>query len=387
MSKSDICFVGLKCYDLLTHATIPRYLGGIEKLLVTMARGLAARGVKVSFITYDDGQKDGEVVDGVKIYKCYSKDGGLPGLRFVHPRMTGLWSAMRRADASVYFQMGAGTETGNVSLGCRYFLRHKRHFIFSIASDKDTEVEGLSVLPLRERLLYLSGLKSADIIISQTTKQQKMLRNSLGFDSNVLAMPIEAASGVDVQSKANADVEKLHVLWIGRIIETKRLEFLFEVAKQCPDVIFDVVGTPNKKSTYFENLNTLSKDIKNIGFHGKVGEGVLPKLYQDTRLLVCTSILEGFPTTFLEAWSYGVPVVTTFDPDDVVSNNGLGYVVENVGEMVATINKLLDSRETWRQAAQRSYDYFNQNYTLDAILPEFEKCYTDLINPTAAPLT
>ena len=34
-------------------------------------------------------------------------------------------------------------------------------------------------------------------------------------------------------------------------------------------------------------------------------------------MLLSTSDFEGFPNTFLEAWSVGLPIVSTFDPDTV----------------------------------------------------------------------
>ncbi len=380
MPKHDICFVGLKCYDLLTGAAVPRYLGGIEKLLVSMARGLCARGLKVAFITYDHGQVDAEVVDGITIYKCFATADGYPGVRFFHPRMTKLWSAMRRAEAALYFQMGAGTETGNVALGCQYFVKPKSVFVFSVASDKDADSEGLKRLPRRERSLYLYGLKSADLLIAQTAKQKEMLKSSLGFDSMVMAMPIETPDRVDITEKANRRPERHHVLWVGRIIETKRLEFLFEVAVRCPDVIFDVVGTPNQQSGYYKALVEQAEALPNVILHGRVEEGVLPRLYRDSSLLVCTSVLEGFPTTFLEAWSHGVPVVTTFDPDDIVANNRLGRVVTDVNEMVSALTAMTTSPQVWQLAAQATVDYFDRHYTLDAILPVFESRCAALID-------
>ena len=50
-------------------------------------------------ICLDYGQPDGTVIDGVTIHNLHEPDAGLPGLRFVHPRFTGLWAAMKRVNA------------------------------------------------------------------------------------------------------------------------------------------------------------------------------------------------------------------------------------------------------------------------------------------------
>ena len=179
----DVCFVGLKCYDLLVGNDPPRYLGGIEKQLVSLAQGLAQQGLRVAFITYDHGQETVSEKNGLTLFKSFSPDTGIPVLRFVHPRMTKLWSAMRQANAAVYLQMGAGSETGVVALGCYW---QKRRFVYLVASDADCE-QGYPLLRTkREQILYKSGLKAADQIVAQTVKQQHLLNDNFGLKAKVL---------------------------------------------------------------------------------------------------------------------------------------------------------------------------------------------------------
>jgi glycosyltransferase involved in cell wall biosynthesis len=346
-------------------------LGGIEKLLVSMARGLSRSGVNTAFITYDHGQPNVETVDGITLYKAFSEEAGLPGLRFFHPRMTGLWRAMRHADAAVFLQMGAGSEAGRVALGAHYFSKSRKAFVFSLASDKDADREAIDNLPLRERMFYQFGLRAADLLISQTKTQQAALLSGFGHDSTVLPLPIESPDSVDLEAKVSADGRVQRLLWVGRIIETKRLELLFKVAKRCPDVKFDVVGTPNRESDYYKGLVREAEEIENVTLHGRVAEGVLPQLYRESTLLLCTSILEGFPTTFLEAWSYATPVITTFDPDGVVAENNLGEVVETEDEVVDAIQRFTSEKELRQQYGSRVRRYFEEHYTLEAILPKF----------------
>ena len=71
-----------------------------------MARWLAARGYPVQMLTWDEGQPDEIEIDGVRVFKICRLDGGLVGLRFFHPRWTGLVRAMRRADADLYYLDG-----------------------------------------------------------------------------------------------------------------------------------------------------------------------------------------------------------------------------------------------------------------------------------------
>src|SRR5687767_1384993 len=137
MRPLRVCIVGLKCYDQVAGNAVPRYLGGIETQLTVLARGLASEGCEVSLVTYDQGQPDSEIIKGVRVLKSYPPEGGIRMLRLLHPRSTRLWRAMRRADADVYLQMGAGVETGQVALGCRLVGGQRRKFVYCLASDLD----------------------------------------------------------------------------------------------------------------------------------------------------------------------------------------------------------------------------------------------------------
>ena len=171
-----ICIVGLKCYDLLAGAKTPRYIGGIENQLVNLARGLIDRGFPVSFVTFDHGQPDGIEHNGIVIHKAFVSDEGIPIIRFVHPRWTGLCSALARADADIYYQMGAGCETGQVAIWCR---KKQKHFVFAAASDSDCVTNLPLLKSRREKYLFRYGINSARLVISQTNKQRQLLQNHL----------------------------------------------------------------------------------------------------------------------------------------------------------------------------------------------------------------
>lgn len=376
--RHDVCFVGLKCYDLLSGAEVPRYLGGVEKQLVALARGMVDAGMKVAFITYDHGQRNVEMVDGITIIKSFAQEAGLPGLRFLHPRMTVLWSAMKKANAAIYIQMGSGSETGQVAMGSRGFAGLRRKFVFCIASDADC-VADLPFLPVRrERVLYRYGLKKADLVISQTTAQQKLMLETFAKQSNVIPMPFQGPQGQQYVAPAAPETGNIKVLWVGRIIDVKRLEWLLDLAERCSDYQFDVVGTPNTESDYSRSLMARADEIRNVTMHGRVPEAALPGLFMQASVLCCTSVIEGFPTTFMEAWSYGIPVITTFDPDNIIAANGLGKVAQTVDELAAFIHELSSDSKQWLAFSAKVRDYYLGNHTLAAAIPRFKMVFSGI---------
>ena len=98
-----VCFVGLWNLSVLAREYAHLGAGGAQLQQVSLARHLVERGLDVSMVVADLGQADGRIWDRIRTFKAYRPDAGVPLLRFFHPRWTGLWGAMRRADADVYY--------------------------------------------------------------------------------------------------------------------------------------------------------------------------------------------------------------------------------------------------------------------------------------------
>src|SRR6185312_4598142 len=106
--------------------------------------------------------------------------------------------------------------------------------------------------------------------------------------------------------------------------------------------------------------------IPNVKAHGRVSREQLDNLFQTCGQLCCTSMLEGFPTTFLEAWRCGLPVVTTFDPDNIVAREGLGRVVTTTDELVMQLCEMPQSAEYARMSAA-AQNFFMANYSIETV--------------------
>lgn len=372
----DICIVGLKCYDSLKGVPVPKYLGGIEKVLVGLAKAMVSQGLRVAFITYDEGQPDSEQVEGVTIFKAHKADEGIRGLRFVHPRMTAVWKAMKKARASVYLQMGAGVETAVTAFGARYILSPNAKFIYCLSSDRDCSIKGgqLSFAHRVERVFYRWGLRMADVVVSQTSRQKQLLRESFAIDSTVITMPYEP--GAAVQRNSFEEVpEVVNIIWVGRIVEIKRLELLLDMAEKNPGYQFHVAGSANKTSEYAMKVLGRAEQISNVHIHGRVSDQKLQQLYQEAYVLCCTSSLEGFPTTFLEAWSRGLPVLTTFDPDSIVQKNKLGKFVQNPVDLNELLQQLVNDRNLYRKISDDAVQYYQDHFTAAAVVPKYMEVF------------
>src|SRR5260221_167271 len=238
-ARPHVCFVAPTTWPVLARYRAIEVVGGAEVQQSMIARALACGGYRVSMICHDYGQPDGIEVDGITIHNMHKPDGGIPVVRFFHPRFTSLWSALARADADVYYQRSAAVWTGFVAAFCR---RHGRASIYAGACDVD-------FVPYAEVERYFNG----------------------------------------------------------------------------------------------------------------------------ARVFLNTSDYEGFPNTFLQSWSRGVPTVAFFDTGSRRAGEPPYDLVGDVGQAARAIDRLMRDDVHWHQASQRSAAHFRESHSMDAVIAMYER--------------
>lgn len=342
-----------------------------------IARWFAEQGYEVSLVTWDEGQAADASVAGVRVIKMCRAEAGLPGLRFWHPRWTSLVRALRMANADLYQYASANRGLGQLVLWCR---ARRRVCVFLLLADAGVDPRLPHLSARRERVLYRYGLRHVDRVMVQTCSQQERLRLNFGAESTPVPMPGEALAPTEHGVRDPAAEPLTRVIWVGRFSGEKRLEWLLDVAEQCPEVGFDVVGAPNAETRYATELARRAAAIPNVSLHGRISDnGRLAALYRQAGLLCCTSTTEGFPNTFLEAWSHGLPIVSTFDPDGLIAGRGLGAAADSVPGLVEGIRGLLRSPARYRIAAERARRHYLENHTVAAALPRIERVFLEAL--------
>lgn len=363
----SVCIVAHKAYGAFRggHAG---HIGGIERQTSMLAKWLAEKGHDVSFLTWDEGGPPIEVIDGVRLIKIARARAGIKGLRFFHPKWTGLMRAMRLADADVYYQNGSECVTGQAMMWCQ---RNGRGFVFSSACDTDCDPRMEYLSTALERRLFEYGLRHAHVRIVQTATQQEMLRKGFSLDSVVIPMPCPSPVPAP---EPGAGSSSRRMLWLARVCRQKRPDLLLDIAEMCPEFHFDVAG-PVYEDSYATEVRRRGERIANVTFHGPVNRDAVTAFYRKAAFLICTSDFEGFPNTFLEAWSHGLPILSTFDPDSIIQTHGLGQVFSDVKAMSAAIRSLTASPERYEEMSRNALRYFHENHRTEAVQPRYEEVF------------
>ena len=244
--------------------------------------------------------------------------------------------------------------------------------IFSAAVDRDVQPHCALFRRPRWWLLYAWGLSRTDKIFVQHGGQLAALAPRWRSKASILPGIVDRMVAV----KPHSEREK-YVAWVAVLRQVKRPDVLVEMARKLPTIRFVVCGGP---TTFFSSpeytewiLNALRAQ-PNIAFLGKVPPQKALQIIADAAILLSTSDEEGFPSTFLEAWSSGTPVISLkLDLDRIIEREELGAVSGNIERATADILALMESPQRRDEIAARAQQYIAETHSAATVVPVFEK--------------
>ena len=361
-ARKHVCFVAPHAWPVLSRDPHLEVVGGAEVQQAILARLFAANGYRVSMIALDYGQPGVARVDGVTAYKAFAPRAGAPLLRFLHPRMTSMWRALRNADADIYYCRSASVWLWLVTAFCR---RRGRRSIYAGASDKDFVPDiGGQMRYARDRWLYRRGLAAVDRIVAQNETQRASCRAVHGREAVVIPSCYQPPENKDFSKTAD------RVLWVGMLHENKRPELFLELAARLPRRRFVMIGGPREGSrAFFERIRARAGALPNLELTGFLPLAQVEPWFDRARVLVNTSTYEGMPNTFLQAWARGVPTVATVDVDAPVNK-----VVSSVEELAAGVEKAFSDPSL----GARCREYFKRQHSPAGVLEHYARLFDEL---------
>jgi glycosyltransferase involved in cell wall biosynthesis len=365
-----VCFVAPYAWPVLSRDPNLKVVGGAEVQQCILARLLAGAGYRVSMISLDFGQPQRAVVSGVEVFKAFREASGIPVLRFLHPRLTTMWRMLREVGADVYYQRSSAMWTAVIAEYCR---RYGRRAIYAGASDRDFDIGQEQITYARDRWLYRRGLARVDRIVVQNSYQLASCRNNHGRDAVLIPSCYELPAGARLATPANDEV-----LWVGTVHGYKRPDWLLEIAERLPHRRFVMIGGPSvgkrNEAGYYEHIRARAARLPNVEFTGFLPLAEVERRFDKARVLVSTSLYEGMPNVFLQAWARGVPTVSTVDVGAPVNT-----VFGDAGEGAAKVERLLADAALWQRAGKDSLDYFRRNHSPEEVLGRYARLFAELV--------
>jgi glycosyltransferase involved in cell wall biosynthesis len=246
--------------------------------------------------------------------------------------------------------------------------KNKAKFIIGIPHDKDTLnfLERLKYLytskisitswilrDLPSHLIYNILLKKADLILVQHTGQMRELKKRK-IESKIFS---NIASNYQNKRKN----ERNSYMYVGSLNERKGINQLVELFQILNNVTFKVIGSFQSRSD--EKKYNYFKAFPNVIFWGQQNKEVVLEELSKAKILINTSGFEGFPNTFLEAWSVGTPVISlNVDPEGVIEKNNLGFYCK--GDINKMIDIIRSNNYSFNQADL--INYVKVNHSMDS---------------------
>lgn len=349
-------------------------VGGAEVQAWLLARELASRGHTVSYVCESLSGRDGtrEAIDGVQVH-------WLKHLRhFNLLSMPSYAAALRRIRPDVVLHRY--TSGYEAALG-RYCRRYSAKFVW-ICTDNASPVRNRFIGMLREILnrnarpfykrwpLFVHawlkdrsrehGMRLVTHPCVQNPIQENLFRDH--FRREAFRFP----SGHQIPDSLPAKENPPIALWVGGFSKVKRPELFLEVAQKCKDLDIQFVmiskSVPKDPHTPAEPFHDYAADTANFQWLTNVPFEETLTWFDRAELLVCTSESEGFPNTFVQAWSRGAPVVSIdVNPNGTLDNPDLGRCVTSVDEVHDAITTYLDGSA---EARRRRQDYARAHFSI-----------------------
>ena len=368
--KPHVCFVAPYLWPVLARDASIKVVGGAEVQQAVLARLFRRAGYRVSAICQSFGQPERAEVDGIEVHALYGQDDGLPVLRFFHPRLTSMWRALREVDADIYYQRSAAHLTAVIAEFCR---RHGKRSLYAGASDRDFTPGQQQIKYRRDVWLYERGLRRVDRIVAQNALQRDSCRRHYGREAVIIPSCYEPPA----PAHAREDL----VLWVGTIHTYKQPEMLLEIARRMPQRRFVMIGgsaAPGERLRhgYFESMRDAAAKLPNVQFKGFLPLAEVESWFDRASVLVNTSVYEGMPNIFLQAWARGIPTVATVD----VGADGVYKRISSEDEAAREIDKLLSDELHWTRASARCREYFQRSHSSAEVLGRYGQLFEELMS-------
>jgi glycosyltransferase involved in cell wall biosynthesis len=188
-------------------------------------------------------------------------------------------------------------------------------------------------------------------------------------------------NGVNLQqvTRVEKDDKNLNFLFLARLQKKKGLIYL---VKAWADFMYDspnaklIVAGPDEGELDF--VKPFIK--KNIFYFGPAYGKDKIKLFQKAHYYVLPSFSEGFPTSVVEAMSFGaIPIISEGCNFPEVFNEQLGYEVKTDKESIKNILKQLLSKPFDYNLSKRNILFVEQNFTEEIIGDQLYSLYSNLI--------
>lgn len=374
----------------IMHGVLSLDVGGMERIVVDLARTALSQGHRVSVICIErPGRLRAEAeAAGATVVSLDKPPGRLPEYVELAAK------TLEKLDPDVIHthQIGAAWYLGRAAgrLGQPVLhTEHGNHFsqAGSWLRSVKTRLFVHSVTQYIDRFCCVSDEIAAAVTRWRTVPRAKVEVVSNGITTTIRS---DLASAESVRVSLGIPLSARVIGTVGRMAEVKRQDILIRATQllldRRPDVHLLLVGDGSERP----RLEALAQELGIADRVHFAGYQSCPEQFlQVMDVFSLTSRSEGFPVSLLEAWRSGVPVACSSvgGIPRVVSEEADGLLFPSGDVMAAAraFSRLLDDREMSRKFGLAGQRKVRELYSLERMAADYERLYYDLLVRRTAP--
>ena len=189
-------------------------------------------------------------------------------------------------------------------------------------------------------------------------------------------------NGYDVRKELGIREKDFFILFVGRLIKMKGVEYLIRAVKDLiplyTNLKLGIVGDGDAREEYERMASSIKE---NVIFTGYSSDAYRFMCAAD--IVVLPSLCEGCPNIVLEAMACGTPVIASRvgAVQDIIENDRTGIIVEqkDVEGLKKTLVRLIEDQELARKMGEGGRERVEKEFTWDAVCKKLEKFYKDTL--------
>lgn len=341
----------------------PLVKGGAEYQAKIIAGQLRLK-YDVFFISYHHNEDKLINIDGYKVY-CIKQPDQIDRFCLYYLVEKKISQILNKEKVDIIYQRVLNSFTFHLA---KYSHRNKIKFIIHVA-DNYSLIFPVSISSIIRRyffiwIRYYYSHGRIDFI-TQTDFQSELLQKR----GIVPTLKIRNMHPLPVKEKVSTNFNRFKIVWIGSFRPVKQLELFLDIAKSnISNTILDFVVAGRANDDHYSNhMLALIKNLPNITYMGELANEEVDVLLSNSFLLINTSASEGFSNTFIQAWLYGVPVISlNSDPDHFLSEFKLGAVAHgNMNMMNDLLFSFVRDNGYYRECSNRCKSIAQKEFSID----------------------
>lgn len=361
-----ICFISLQLSDCLGQ--FANNIGGAEIQTWYILNYLSNK-MSCTCITYATAHKIEKIPACEVLYldRPQNKNSGISHVILI----INLWRLLYLSASEIFYFRCSGWLLAMIVFYAKIF---RKKVLFHAAHEHDLyPLENLIHLKKWERYMYVWAVKRVDKIICQTPAQQLLIKKNYPMLSHEIIPNFWPRL-----KKAPSEKPKQYITFVANFRTFKRPEWVLEIAKNNPQLKFKMIGQNYHDKGLAESIENFAASIPNVELTGPLPLAEVENILDETLILINSSLAEGFPNTYLQAFRRGIPVLTTFDPGLEIETHKLGKVVSTIDEMNDCIKRMvLDIKYFDPNEIKLKFESF---YSEDAIGSKFEQVLIEVLD-------